>query len=269
MGHWRFEDWSAQACAYIRFRPDRPPVQRELVEHMEDHYEALISRGLEPNKAQEEVVRAMGDPGEVGRGLAACHRPWLGWLWVGTRYLTVGCLLVALFLLPGFSQRAGLGDGISPQEERFTQQKSEYGRRTFYTDQVEGWMTSDGYTFAVDRVAVWSYAWIDPDGTRNQFRSLYTTLKVWTLCPLLGEPDGVNAFFGVDDLGNEYVARAKNWRTGEPCLSENLQSRGIFTYTYDMWVDELNQEAQWLELRYQRSGRDLSLRIPLEQEGAA
>lgn len=91
-----FQRWVDEVCGQVRFWPDRRDIERELRTHYEDHRRALEALHYEPELAAERSLRAMGDAGEVGRGLDRVHRPWLGWLWEVSRVLLLAMAVSVL-----------------------------------------------------------------------------------------------------------------------------------------------------------------------------
>ena len=83
---------------HIRFKPDRPAIEKELTAHYMDHVANLERIGYEPELARERALAAMGDAEEVGRGLDRAHSPVLGWLWQASRVLMVLMIALALWL---------------------------------------------------------------------------------------------------------------------------------------------------------------------------
>lgn len=79
---------------------EREDICRELMEHLEDHREALMEGGLDEAAAQARSVEAMGDAGEIGRQWNARLSPL--WLWVGRVCRAAAILLLAALLIrPG------------------------------------------------------------------------------------------------------------------------------------------------------------------------
>ena len=72
---------------------EREAIRQELLEHLEDHQEALEAGGMDEASAQERAVAAMGDAGEIGRQWNARLSPL--WLWVG-RVCKAAAILLAL-----------------------------------------------------------------------------------------------------------------------------------------------------------------------------
>ena len=106
-----WKSWAFQACAHIRFKPDRAAVEEELLAHLEDKAEAILrEKELTVYEAERQALASMGDADEVGRQLAAVYRPWLGYLWLWSRRVLIVCVVAAVWLSLGFSQRVGFGE---------------------------------------------------------------------------------------------------------------------------------------------------------------
>ena len=93
-----FQSWCSRATAHIRFKADRPAVEQELLEHMEDHFNALLQEGLTLQEAERQTLCAMGDADETGAALAKVHKPYLGWLYLAAKWLVA---LSAVFQVMG------------------------------------------------------------------------------------------------------------------------------------------------------------------------
>ena len=161
----RLREWREAAASHVRFRPDRPAIERELADHMEDCLLDLERLGYPADEAEERVLRAMGDPVETGRALDREHAPLLGWLWVVSRWLVgLAVLILAadVFLLQGsvFKYR----DLLPPQWPQET--AAEFGELTGKPDGGVYWSfrssgVSDAaaetrdYTLAAPQWAVW------------------------------------------------------------------------------------------------------------------
>lgn len=98
-----YGQWQGEVLKHIRFKPDRPAIERELTAHYMDHVADLERIGYEPELARERALFAMGDAEEVGRGLDRAHSPVLGWLWQASRVLAA--LTIALMLWLGGVER--------------------------------------------------------------------------------------------------------------------------------------------------------------------
>ena len=92
------ERWLDTAVRGIRFGPDRRAVREELSAHLEDKEADLrrIFSDLTEEEARERTLKEMGDPEEIGRALARLHRPWLGYLWRGSKWVAAALVLLLL-----------------------------------------------------------------------------------------------------------------------------------------------------------------------------
>ena len=89
--------WTEQAVRGIVSPKERQSARQELLDHIDDHCEALMATGLPRSRALEQAVTAMGDPNEVAKHLRRVHQPILTHLLRVMR--TVLLLLVCLFCL--------------------------------------------------------------------------------------------------------------------------------------------------------------------------
>ena len=81
-----FTDWRDQVTAQVRFWPDHRAIQKELAAHLDDSRADLLRLGYDWKLADERVLKGMGDPVEIGRALDKVHKPWLGWLWLVSKW---------------------------------------------------------------------------------------------------------------------------------------------------------------------------------------
>jgi hypothetical protein len=121
---------------------------------------------------------------------------------------------------------------------------------------------SDGYTFTVTRVAQWCNEYESEESSGVDY-ILYLTIKATHPLPWAGYPEAVRWFTATDSLGNYYSNMWDRLYSYEKELAGNPYSRGLFSYTYEMWLGYYVPGADWVELRYERDGRDLALRIEL------
>ena len=81
----------------IRYVFVRDAIEEELKQHLNDSMEALIEEGLPWQEAEEEAVRQMGDPVEVGVMLNKEHKPLLGYLLAMSRIILFLLIISILF----------------------------------------------------------------------------------------------------------------------------------------------------------------------------
>ncbi len=88
----RFKEWDDfldMTVKHVKFSFDRGDIRKELSEHMEDMYEDMLSEGVSEDEARHRAVEYMGDAEEIGKELNKEHKPWIGWLWIATRFVAV------------------------------------------------------------------------------------------------------------------------------------------------------------------------------------
>ncbi|MGI6028025.1 MAG: permease prefix domain 1-containing protein [Candidatus Heteroscillospira sp.] len=139
----RFEDFcrSVLKSATRATGDEQAEISRELTAHMEDHYDALIERGVPPDEAVQRSVSEMGDPEELGRQLNATLNPF--WLILGRLCVIASTLIIIGALLPSL---AGLYTVWNNIEARFADSgdfNSRNDQEIVYTDcdiefEVEG-----------------------------------------------------------------------------------------------------------------------------------
>lgn len=256
--------WLDEAVGQIRFKPDRKAVFEELVAHIQDRSDDLVSRGYTREEADDRTLLAMGGPVEVGRQLDAVHKPWLGWLWKVSRWLAIIAVLVVLWsLLWGgiFSnwdfKRPHQNRMLDPETDMVYSETVGEIHRAFYREENGVEVKWDRYRFSIDRAALWD-------------DSLYARLKVTGFLPweeflILREA------YAVDNLGNYYQNFQSiyfDWALYEESGWKwmNLgwgDYRRLTTWWYEFGIDGLDPEAEWVELCYDHSGQNIVLRIDL------
>ena len=267
----KFEAWVIRAVSKISMVQDQVRVEQELMDHMLDHYEDLLSLGLSPAEAQEETVRAMGDPDTLAETLGLIHRP--HWTTLQERSLKVLRFLV--FLLPFFLFGRVLGgyffaDGYKqPTYSRYdpyvsvsVMDNAGSGQRLLLVH-PEDTAVSDGYFFTVTKAALWHLESVDNEG-RHQLDRLHFQLRVTSALPWAEFDDISRWFYAVDSLGNVYHAAYETGAAKVPAITGSVYHAGPLTYIHDMYLtDYVSQDAQWIDLCYNRAGRDIVLRIDL------
>lgn len=272
---WKFNDtphsmktWCELAASYIRFPPDRPAVEQELMEHLQDKVDDFMEHGMPQAEAERRAVQEMGEPRETGLLLRQIHKPYLGWVWKGT------CWLVKILLLVVFAWTVvGIFDlrdtdglhfaSYDPFAANYYESETSRSERVFYSEpRVSD--SSDGYRFTVQKVAYWEGTYTDELGRQGESNRFGVLMTVTNFKPWAGYSDVPRWFHAVDSLGNYYYSNEEYVWTNEPSLSGNGTQTGPFTYTWHLWANNyVSQEAEWIELRYERDGRDVALRIDL------
>ena len=246
----RFFDWCRTAVGKIWYKPDRDEVHAELYAHMLDRYDGLLEKGCSPEEAERRTLRAMGDPLEISLQLQRTYRSFWPKFLFFTRILAFLLFVVSLFVSWEVYQE------IIPVEVNHVS-KERWGQE--YIQAAEIYMepdvsaTCEGYTYTISKVK------LDRGILSAQLQ--VSNFQMW-----LGEPGAVAFFWAVDSQGNYYYNDTRVYR-GIDILGEGMRT-GLFTHTYELDLYLLDEEletvdAQWVELHYDRSGRDIVLRIDL------
>lgn len=262
------EQWCDTAVSYIRFKPDRPPVKRELMEHMQDKYDGYLEEGMEPAEAERRTVREMGSEYETGKLLNKIHKPYLGWLWRATQWAVAIALILVVWNGIGWvaDLQFGNSEELPGKTDRYDSTYFEHDRG--YTSRVmyaEPNVTdrSDGYIFTVTKAAYWVGVYEYDEGPQET-NSFYFQLALNNPRPWMGYTEIPRWLYAVDSQGNYYYSSYESNRQMEGTVVGNGTRTGLFTYTWEMWIEDyVSQEAEWIELRYDKEGRDLALRIDL------
>ena len=241
-----FDSWCCRAVAQIRFKPDRQAVFDELKAHLEDHYDDLIAQGHSPEQAKCLTLEAMGDAEEIAPQLGAIHKPWLGYIYRIVKWITIPACVWALFLLVAFSV-SHIHSLISTANYDSLRAEGQGG--SYYQPNVAD--SSDGYRFKITEAAV------NASGD-----TLHLELQV-TYWPWLPQPGIANYFWAVDSLGNYYACRKDFLYDDVPKVA---YQGGFYSQGFEsnqLEVRHFDSGAKWLELHYDRDGRDIILRIDL------
>lgn len=258
-----FQNWCSRAVAGIRTSPDREIVSQELFDHLEDIYQSLIDKGMDPKEAQTQAIVSMGSPEEIAPQLAAIHRPFWGMVELFFRRaivvlafitaLTFGLFFINNYyinpILQEFDPDAGLSlSGIVEQ--------------TFLTN-PNFTVYSDGYTLTVDRVSVWQRTYVSEDDTKPQYYC-NVQIKVSNPLPWADAPDFSGWYWAEDSLGNYYYSTYEDSAENECSIQATDYRIGFFNYVQDLWLSPyVSQDAEWIELHYDRSGRNIVMHIDL------
>lgn len=270
----RFDWWCRTAVDQIRYGPDRKEVYQELYAHLIDRYDAEIERFDEPGEAEEAVLRAMGDANELAVQLAAVHRPFWGYVltlsrWVLRIAIGLVVLVAVLFLRYNYP--------TEPYENWYDARPGEPLVNEFEGGTGKGYRvldidpdardSSDGFVFDVSRASMMYYDdYLDDAFDGYSFRVDVRVSSFFQWAELRHIPD--NDFWAVDSLGNVYASYNNDGYTWQKAVYGNVYGTGFFSHTIKLWFSNFcSQDAEWIELRYDRSGRDIRLRIDLRGGG--
>lgn len=270
----RFDWWCRAAVDQIRYGPDQKKVYDELYAHLEDRYEAELPRWETPEEAMEATLKAMGSASELAPQLAAVHRPFWGYVLTCTRWM-IGFLLILLALdLVVFVGNNRKSDGYTPWyyenpgEPLVNIWVDGLGETVRLLDYDPDAMEfSDGFHFDVTRATM-----VNSDYYNEDEKDLYLFMFQIEVRSILQWSQlheiPLHDFYAVDSLGNVYLAYNDATYSVNRFVSGNLEQNGPFSWTMDMWLQSFVCEgAEWIEIRYDRDGRDIHLRIDLTGGG--
>ncbi len=239
--------WCRDATRLIRFTPDRKAVREELLAHLEDHRDALIAQGMNPEKAQQEAIAAMGDPWELANQLAQVHPPFWGYAHKVTKIAALAlCVLLLLkvvfFAVGVFSFYQQYNDGSLGYTVNYPNGSSVDITKHLHPDLTQ---SANGYLLRISHAALYQH---EGDSCLTFYLQSYHL-------PTHRSLYSITDFYGVDDQGNRY-GYSKGFTTIETEIGTCCKAQKIeFTL--------LSDDLQWLELRYDRDGKDIVFHIDL------
>lgn len=264
-----FIRWCNIATCRIYYGPDRKVVFHELMEHLEDAYDAAIARDFSEEDAIQYALNSIGKATDVAAQLAAIHRPFWGFVIRGCQILLA--ILVVLSLLPIVQYVKDLRLEDDPSLLDFNaydpaSYSESAGRVLEHLSKPNLSFSTDAGTFTITDVVVYTTPGEEEAATSAH---LFLQIEQRTLLPWAEQhahiqPFSVTAYFTArDSLGNEYPCYWDG-RSGDlPYINSHTVQRGIFTGAHELWIYEFPQEAQWVELCYLRDGRNHMVRIDL------
>lgn len=247
MENYHFTLWCQKATELIRYKPDRREVSKELLNHLEDHRDALMAQGLTPTEAEQKALESMGSAEEIAPQLAAIHKPWIGYLFSLVRAAAVAASAFAIFLavVNVWSLVFGIvsANRYDWLPDNFA--SVDYFCRPNVSD------SSDGRFYQVTEA-----------GYRSQHSEFYFEIRAiyW---PHLRHWGTLNEFWAVDSKGNYYASIREAGYENIPRLDPLGWSTSNCIGHYHFKITDFDCDAQWVELHYDRDGRDIVLRIDL------
>lgn len=82
----------------IYFIFDRDAIETELKDHIYESVQDLMEEGISLEEAEEQAVKQMGDPIEVGKLLNKEHQPLLGYLWMFSKVVLIFLVIPAILV---------------------------------------------------------------------------------------------------------------------------------------------------------------------------
>lgn len=261
MANREFVYWCKDALEGIRYWKIRNKVYAELYEHLEDRYEYFLAKGFEPKEAERKTLEAMGDPHELAPQLAAIHKPYWDYAAIATRVLAWALVILtvchgAVFLYKEWPYIWQRKDEWDPFEQG--------GEECVAYVEPDITHRDSGYTFRVDKAALWRTYYSEPTQKGEYFDSLYIRMKVTNPIPWMREQTAVGNMWAIDSNGTYYRS---NWGAvdGEPSVRYMPKFTGINNTVscYDIFFYDTVTDIQWMELHYERDGRNMVFHIDL------
>ncbi|MBP3477871.1 MAG: hypothetical protein J6K03_00110 [Oscillospiraceae bacterium] len=266
MEHWKLTQWCTYAVSKIKYTPDRRAVYDELRQHLDDRCESFLERGMSKDEAAAKTVEVMGDPKELAPQLAAIHRPFWGYACSIIKWASI-LVLTAAFLV-------GLWNYLSPylRSSYYSRYSSpSYSSGNPYTGEGDAFfgktqtvrLTSDqsftdsGYTVTMTDLTVWTAP--DWDFARCHFLLEITALMPWTDGPMFTDTLRVR-----DSNGTEYLCYLdqSDFDKGKQLVIEKYHT-GPLQWLCDITFHMRGEPVSWIELYYDRDGREHVIRIEL------
>ncbi|MBQ7801122.1 MAG: hypothetical protein IJ375_02220 [Oscillospiraceae bacterium] len=264
--NYSFKTWCLRAIAQIRFPPDQDAVMAELYAHMLDHYDALMEAGVGREEAERRTLEAMGSPEEIAPQLAAVHHPFWGWLLWGTRIALALILCAAVFCAVPYLRNTFYSgpdwNRYDPYEDTYISDEVGVTELVLRTEPDQS-AESDGFHLTLTRAAWWHTDFVDD--SQEDLDTFRFQIRVFNPRPWAGRPEFYEWLWAEDSLGNYYYPfYLDNAVAGDPGVTGNCYHSAPFTYTLDMWLSNFcSMDADWIDIHYDRSGRDIVLRIDL------
>lgn len=258
MRYQEFYYWCRDAVSKIKYTPDRNKVYTELYTHLEDRYESFLAKGMSEKEAEQKTLEAMGDAKELAPQLAAIHKPFWGYALSFIRVIAVIVLVITI------------GCGIYylvDQKPWYKDTLHDWGKAQgmdtlVYSGVSDAKDSMDGYTFRVTDVAVWRATLDEPINGKDYLDDLFLRLEVRKPVPWAMGQEALGAMWAVDSAGT-YYDRVMRQST-EP---DGIKYMGIIQRQgdkiYDLYFSSVSEDLEWIELHYDRDGRDLVLRVDL------
>ena len=271
MAKFRFFKWCRDAVSRIVLPEDRVSVEVELMDHLQDRYDYYKKLGYSEEDAEILSLNSMGNSDEIARELGLIHRPFWGRTVRITRILLIAAFFLTIFfgwcsLMENFYADPAFSSPVYEFYDPYSGEEANYqtgwGYRQFYaTPDVS--FSSDGYTATVTQAALWRNELRNASGVAEKTYPLYLQLTVtnpwiWseadTFCPWIR---------AADSAGNQYASPYESAPGTNRILFKSYRANP-WTSVHELVIWDLGSpDAQWIDLHYTRSGRNLTVRIDL------
>lgn len=121
--------WAEEAVRGIVSPKERQSARQELLDHIDDHADALMAAGLPRSRALEQAIAAMGDPEETAKLLRKAHQPILTHLLQITKWVAIVLAVVTVWntlLFPGWGNQMKQYIPAKPEKHRLEQVVPDY-----------------------------------------------------------------------------------------------------------------------------------------------
>ena len=256
----RLRRWCSDAALGIRVSPDKELVAQELYDHICDRMAELIHQGLSGDEAEQAVMEIMGSPLQISAPLGQLHRPfwtlalrWAHRIMVVLALVTLLCYGIHYLDTTFFRNSIVKFDPSAPPAISGSHQ-------LLWKENPNTRQTLDGYRIRAYQTSLWHSTSLDDE----QRLLLNIQLKISNPIPWSETPSFGPWIRAEDSLGNQYVCSGLDSPAREPAIQAIQYHTGPTAYILDLWIFQyVSQDAQWLDLHYNRGGRDLTFRIPL------
>lgn len=259
----RLTYWCLSATSEIKYKPDRERVYGELRLHVEDRKESFLARGFSEQEAIDKTIEAMGKPESIAPQLGEIHSPFWGYLLRAARIMLVILLCISLLSVHRYIKKNNYSDNYFNDFDVYDTASygPDSGRTLLHLSQPDVSFSSDGSTFTLTDAAVFR-------NDETGMVQLYVNIEQTSLLPQKEHKEYFDSipfsflFSARDSLGNEYT----NWygiEDGGRWVNGHIAQRDLFSCVHECWIVHFPEEAQWVEICYERDGRSYSLRIDL------
>ncbi len=272
-----FDWWCRCATIKIKYRPDRREVYCELYQHIEDRYQDFLEEGMDKEKAIQRTLQVMGSAEEIAPQLAAIHRPFWGYLYSLCKWGLIALLLVTVWKfvpwVTNFLEIHEPGWNISGYdiyketyfEVKYDGKVLDIWNRIYYAE-PDMKVSSDGYTFSISKVFLWEVSDVIGEEQGTDYY-LYILMDSTNPLPWADFVDIGSFFWAEDSHGTYYYSSEERLWGNEPYITGGNPSYhpGLFTHTYKFSCELDTADTEWIELHYDRAGRDIVLHIDLTE----
>ena len=250
-----FLRWCQVATGMIRYRPERKLVTRELRQHLDDRYESLLAQGLYSEDAEAKTLAAMGSSEELAPLLSEIHKPHWGYAWMAVKWAMIILIIVSLIA----TQNASGGTMFQTSSEWLNSTAVGNYQRIFYDKPVTTF-SCDDYTLQIQKVALWTP--ISPEFGGD--KALYLQIRV-TQPPLSPKFNAWHYIAATDSSGTIYLPRNDSSSVGQYSkVSFGGVKYSVFSDTGILVLHNMDgSDMEWIDLHYNRDGRDITVRIDL------